>query len=225
MRKISLGILFMVLLVTVVTAAPAPPAISAIGSNNATFTSNGAGIVWFRWGKNPDIPEWKTPNQTAAGGFHTTVRGSPYLFSTKYYVKACDITGCSAAVSFVSAATTPIPQSTYGATFVNITETSFDIPTIITNLGKPMTWLLPHGALNGGISVVTSLIVGFYFFGLWIRTRNIRIPTILGIITATMFLSANTGFGWGMPDEFSAIAQGLLYASITGLIMSFIKKG
>ena len=226
MRKLPLVIIILtILLIPAAMAAPPAPAIADIGSNNATFSSVCAGICWFRWGMNTDIPEWKTPNQTIAGAYTQKVTGVPYLPTTVYYVKACDTTGCSAASTFTSIATTPIPQTTFGRTFDNVTEMNFDAMHVVTVLFTPMTWAFPNSLVSFGISLVSGILIGFYFLGLWLRTRNIKLPTILGIITATFFLSANAGFGWGIPGEFAAIAQGLLYISITGLIMSLLKKG
>ena len=225
MRTLPLVIILVLLLAVPVLAAPPAPAVVAVGGNNATFSSTCAGTCWFRWGQNAATPEWKTPNQTVAGAYSQRVSGVPYVPSTAFYAVACDTTGCSITTPFTSLAVTPIPQTAFGRTFDNITETNFDTMNVVTVLFTPMVWAFPTTLVSTGIALVTGLLIGFYFLGLWLRTRNIRLPTLIGIISATFFLSSNAGFGWGIPGEFAAIAQGLLYASIAGLIMSFIKKG
>lgn len=226
MKHIAAAILLITIMTGIAAAAvPAVPVISLVGNNNATFTSSGGGTCWFRWGLNDEIPEWKTPNVSAAGPWTQRVYGSPYLPVRDYYVMACNESGCSVAATFTSTAVTPIPQPTYGRTYDNITESGFDISILLTQSMTPLIWVFPGSLASMGIALVSGLILGFYFLGLWLRQRTSKVAVIIGLIFLGFFIMPNSGMGWGMPAEFVAIAQLLVYAIIAGLIMSLLKKG
>jgi hypothetical protein len=224
-KQLAVVVLFLILIVTpFVLAAPADPTVSLIGNNNATFTSTGTGNVWFRWGVNSDSPEWKTPNQTAAGAFSATAAGSPYYPSIGYYVKACDDTGCSNAVSFTSLPTTPLPQTTYGMTYDNITQNGFNVLFIIQGLPSPYFYAFP-GLQNLAMALIAGLLFGFYILGLWLRQRKTPVVFMIGIIILAFIISPALGFGWGMPQEMIALAQMLAAGVLAGMLMSLFKKG
>ena len=217
------------LLILPALATPTTPTVSLIGSNNATFTStSGATTCWFRWGVNNVNPEWKTANQTCGSPFSAVQYGSPYYPSVVYYVQACDDSGtCTdpTLASFTSAATTPLPQTTYGAAFDNITQSGFNIIFIIQALPTPYLWEFPTTSYALGIALLAGLLISFYFIGLWLRQRKVTGPVLIGMMILAFFLTPQAGFNWGMPPEMAALAQMISYAALAGMIMGLIKKG
>jgi len=210
------------LLLESVTAAPTTGAASLISSNNATFTMTGAGTVcWFEWGmQTGDDMTWKTTNATPAAGVCTlTVRGSPYIGGEVFYYRACDETGCGASATFTPPKVTPIPTSTYGSTFENLTQNNFDITLIGGATMAPYMWLLPTFQ-----SLIWGLIFMFIFIGLWLRGREIGTVTILGFIVGVLLFSPTYGLDIGIPQEFAAIGQGIAYSCIAGYVLHLIKK-
>jgi hypothetical protein len=224
--KLVVGLILVLFLILPVLAAPTTPTVSAIGSNNVTFSSSGSGTVWFRWGANNQNPEWRTPNQTASGAFSAIVYGSPYYPGVIYYVQACDSTGCTAAssVSFTSAQTTPLPQTTYGVTYDNITQNGFNIIFITQGIATPYFWEFP-GLTAYAMALCASLILAFYFIGLWLRQRKVSVASLLGMMILAFFISGSAGFGWGMEAAVIALAQMVLYLALAAVIMGLIKKG
>lgn len=207
------------------SAAPGAPVITGITNNGFTATSAGAtGELWFMWGGNPTSPGWKTPNTTTD---HWTVKGSPVMPSTVYYIQACDSTGGrSAIVTFTTAAATPITQTTYGDALTNITSNNFDIMNTITNLPTPYLWVVPAGwKSNGmGIALCAGMMFGFYFIGLWMRQRKVTGPMLAGLIVLAFILTPQTGLNFGMPQEIVMIGQMVTYAALAGVILSLFKK-
>jgi hypothetical protein len=228
MKRLFFLLVIILMLVVPALAVPATPTVSNIGNNGATFTSSGAtgNVTWFRWGVNQQTPEWSTGNISISGGaFSYTVYGSPYYPSFQYYVVACDTTGCSNAATFTSLPTTPLPQTTYSVAFDNITQSNFNIFFIITAIPQPYLWVLPIGTTAYGVALMAGLMIGFYFIGLWLRQRKVTVALLLGIISLILFGSSITGFGWGMPPEFLALAQMICYAALAGVVVSLFKKG
>jgi PKD repeat protein len=115
------------------TPTPAPvgttgpqivPPVTGINSNGANFTVSGitGSNVWLVYGQNSGGYTWITPNTTATSGWATIwLSGSPIFGNTRYYVQACDQTGCGNEVSFSTLAITPMPTTTYGAGYKAIT--------------------------------------------------------------------------------------------------------
>jgi uncharacterized membrane protein YGL010W len=106
----------------------------------------------------------------------------------------------------------------------NITRSKGNILFLATNIWVPYTWLFPANAASTAISIVVGVMLFFVYWGFWRRGRSIIGPVIIGLLTAPLFLYANTGMHLGIPPEFQAIAQALLYASIAGLFLSFLKR-
>ena len=225
-RLLLLGIL-LIILITGAQAIPAAPTVSQVGSNNVTFSSTGATApAWFVWGVNQQNPEWLTPNQTPSGGAYTAyVYGSPYLPNINYYVEACDATGCSANAQFTSLQTTPIPQTTFGAAYNNITQNGFNIIFVIQAIPQPYLWEFPVAQWGMALALVVGLIIAFYFLGLFLQQRKITLVMILGMMTLSFFLISSAGFGWGLPPEMVGLGEMLLCACLTGAILSLFKKG
>lgn len=221
MMKHIFLLLIVVILVVPVCAAPTTGAATLVSSNNATVAMTGAATTcWFEWGSKSGSLVWDTPNQTPSGGACSyRIHGSPLLGSTTFYYRACDVTGCGAEGSFTTAAVTPIPTTTYGATFDNITESGFDITYAGNAVMAPYLWLVP-----GYEVFVFGLLFASIYLGIWVRSRDVTVPAIAGILCGGFIFFADRGLMLGIPGEFSAIGQGLLYAALAGLILSVIKK-
>lgn len=208
-------------------AAPNTPTITLVGSNNFTMTSTGGtGNCWFRWGVNSVAgqQEWRTPNQTGSPYTFTQV-GSPYFPSTYYYVVACDSSGCSATQTFTSAVTTPLPITTYGAAYDNITQNNFNLIFVITALPQPYFWGFPQESYSFALTIMVGLLFAFYLLGLWLRQRKTTVALLVALMSMAFFISTTAGFNWGIPKEMIMLGQLLCSAILAGLILALIKKG
>ena len=223
-----IALVLLVLLIFPAMAAPTTGAVTAVGNNNATFQATGvAGTAgWVMWGQYTGKLYLKAGNVTPAGGaISKTVWDFPIMGSTTYYVKACDSTGCGSEVSFTTAAVTPLPTSTLGRPFTNMTETHFDIAFMPYNVAYPYTAPFQPDLESLGFGMLTGLLLFGIFFGLWFRGRNVFIPAMTGLILSGLFMYSDSGFNLGVPPEYLAIAQGAFCACVAGFIMSLIKKG
>lgn len=203
-------------------AAPTTGAATLVGSNNVTVAMTGAsGTCWFEWGmQTGNNMTWRTPNATPSGGlWNTTIKGSPLIGSTLFYYRACDTSGCGSSSSFTTAAVTPIPTRTYGATFENLTSNNFDVTMLGGSTMIPYTWLVP-----GFEALIWGLIWMGILIGLWLRGRDLGYLCGLGIIIGVLLFSPTYGLNIGIPEEFATFGQGILYASIAGVLLSIIKK-
>lgn len=154
-----------------------------------------------------------------------TVKDFPFYGNTQFYVKACDLTGCGAEVSFTTIPTTPLPATTYGESFTNITDSGFDISFMPYNAIKPYTWPLPTEPEGIAVTILTGIIITAIFAGMWIRGKNTAIPSFAGALLSALFVYSNSGLQLGIPPEILGIGQGVFAACIAGLIMSIFKKG
>jgi hypothetical protein len=212
-------------IVTIAAAAPAGTAVSLIGNNNATFSATtGESIAWFEYGMSDTTLNVWTPNQTAGGAYTWTEIGSPLTSSTSYYVAGCDNTGCDTPVPFTMGAATPLPTTTFGLMITNATKNKFNLLMMAGNIMLPYAWLFPANAYGLAISIVAALVLFALYYGLAVRTRGVAIPVIMGVIGAPYLLYANQGMNLGIPVEFQAVAQGIFYASLAGVIMVILKK-
>ena len=206
----------------VANAVPTTGAVTLVGSNNATVFMSGASTTcWFQWGiQNGNNMTWKTPNQTPSGGLcNYTIRGSPISENQKWYYRACDTTGCGADGTFTTTTLTIIPQPTYGDTFQNLTDSSFDITLIGGATMAPFYWVIPtFPGLIWGL-LLTGLLIG-----LWLRGRDLTYLSIVGFILSIGFLGGAYGLGIELDPLFVALGQGVFYAAITGGLLSVIKK-
>lgn len=220
----------MVILIMPAMALPTTGAVTSIGNNNATFQATGVTTTgWFMWGMYSGKLYLKTSNATpVTGAISKTVWDYPIYGSTKYYVKACDVTGCGGEVSFTTLPVTPMPTTTYGAPFTNLTESHFDMQFVLSDAVQPYLNPFRNGdddLLAVGVALITTLVLTAIFFGMWQRGRNTIIPAGVGIILSSMFMSANYGLGLGVLPEYAAIAQGAFCACIAGIVMGLAKKG
>lgn len=222
MRLLAFLILIALLIAPVVALPNTQPA-TLVGTNNATLNGNGAATTcWFIWGtSNLGNETWRTPNQTSSGGVCTyRIHGSPIMGSTVFYFKVCDTTGCSAnELSFTTGTVTPIPTVTYGSIFDNLTENAMDLTLVGYQSTFPYQWLVPTFA-----TLIWGLIFAFIFLGMWLRGRDVTVPALVGFITSSFLFLGNQGLNLGIPVEFTTLAQGLMYASIAGIILALIKK-
>jgi hypothetical protein len=220
---VFISILFF-LSVHTVCGIPNGLSVSAIGNNNVTFSANSAeSEAWFEYGMTPATLVVWTQNVTAGGAYTWTEIGSPLTSSEKYYVAACDQDGCSATTTFTMLAMTPIPLTTYGYIISNASENRFNPIIIASNTLAPYAWIFPTTAQGLGISIVTALLLFAVFFGLAIRTRSVVVPIVIGLISAPYFLYSNQGLLWGIPPEFTAVAQGITYACVAGILLVILK--
>lgn len=226
MRKIILTIFLVMLLVGTCYAVPNTLAATNVNNNNFTLNSNGySGEVFFKYGTNPDYQNIYTQN-TSSGII--TEQGSPIQPSTHYYVSACDQTGCdSTGVELTTLAITPIPQTTFGTAITNMTKSKFNILYITYNIVTPYTWLSPSSDTETTtmfLTIIFGMMFFFIYVGLWLRTRSVATPVVIGLLTSSFILFTNQGLNLGIPVEFQSIAQALLYASLGGILLTFMKK-
>jgi hypothetical protein len=220
MKQLLAVLLLSILAVSFVQATPTTHPATNIGTNNFTFNGNGASgtVGWFVWGMDTGAAWAHTPNVTAGSGLiNYTMKGTPVFGSTKYYYKACDITGCGSEVSFTTVVVTPLPQVINGDIVQNMTENQFDAGNMVWN--SLQVYIQVTGA-----TIFYGFIFALVFVGLWLRTRGTAVAQIFGMICVGLFASTAVGLQLGLPPEFLAVGQALLYLSLTGAIMAFTFK-
>ena len=227
MKLIPFLFVALALLVAAVSAVPTTGAVTLIGNNNFTVTCAGAsGSTWFQFGTDPTKLNFWSNTETAVGGAITvTVMGGAVYPSTTYYVAACDSTGCDPTpASFTTLALTPMPVSTLGTAITNMTKTNFNMLNMPQNLVVPYSWLFPTDTAQMSLTIVFGMLMMFIYIGMWLRTRSVATGVVLGILTSSFILFSNQGLNLGIPVEFASIAQGLLYASLAAILLTFLKK-
>ena len=215
------------LMVSSVSAIPTTGAATSIGNNNFTLNCAGAsGDTFAKWGTHPvNFKVWTENVSPSGGAASINAYGSPIMPSTTYYATCCDSSGCdSTPVSFATAAYTPLPVSTLGSAIDNMTRSRFNILYIPEHILTPYAWLFPEDERVMGLTVIFGIMFFFVYVGLWLRTRSVATGIVIGLLTASFVLFANEGLGLGIPVEFQAIAQALLYASLAGVFLAFLKK-
>ena len=220
-------VLCILLLAPVVSAIPTTGAATNIGNNNFTLSCAGAsGDTFAKWGTHAVNSKVWTANATAAGGAASfDVFGAPIAPSTTYYAACCDSSGCdSTPISFTTSAYTPLATSTLGNAIDNMTRSRFNILYIPEHILTPYAWVFPEDERVMGLTVVFGVMFFFVYVGLWLRTRSVATGIVMGLLTASFVLFANEGLNLGIPVEFQAVAQGLLYASMAGVFLAFLKK-
>jgi len=218
----GLFLLFVCLLLIVpAMAAPTTGAAVLIGSNNVTIPM--AGVTgtncWVLWGQTPEGMLWVTSNATAsAGAANALIWGAPLTGNTVYYAKACDLTGCDAGSQmFTTAAITPIPTSSFGTGFRNITDTHFQPMYLV-----PAIFLAYFNVVPA--TIFFGILFGMVTLGIWRRTKSVRMISVLMIIISPLIMTANTGMNFGVPVTFQALGQALMAAGVAGMLLSLVKK-
>jgi len=218
-RYLVISLIIALALGGIVQAAPTTGAATLIGNNNFTISATGcSGTCWFQWGMNAGTSYAHTPNQTPTGGaISYTLRGTPVFGSTKYYYKACDSSGCGSEQSLTTLAITTVAVPTFNSYYQNMTENNFDPANAFWNFIKVYTDI-------SGATIFYGLFLAMIFGGMWLRTRGTHTANIFGMICISLFASSAVGLQLGLPPEFLAVGQALMYISLTGAIMAFTFK-
>lgn len=214
-------------IVSSVTALPTMLPATDVGNNNFTLSCSGAvGTTFFKWGTQSDNQVVWTVNVTPDAGTATTTEyGSPINPMSTYYAKCCDSTGCSVdPITFNTTAGVPIPTSTLGITLDNMTASRFNLLYLPYHLVTPYAWLFPSDERQMGLTLVFGVMFFFVYLGLWLRARSVATGVVMGLLTSSFVLFANEGMMLGIPVEFQSMAQALLYASLAGVFLVFLKK-
>lgn len=223
MKKLLFGTLIALSLILLVAAAPVTNAPTDVSCRSVTFNAAGgaAGLAWFEWGPKTGGPYiWTTPNQTiGAGGFTDYQWGPPLLTCTTYYVRACDTTGCGAEQSFSTPAASPINQTHFGSDVVQIMRGGFNISQTAAVIVKPFSASFPSPVSN---AVPYGLVFFFILSGMWLRGRDMLIPTMISMVSGGMIWLG--GSALGVPPEFVVIGQTLVYIGIGGFIWSLFTR-
>jgi len=59
---------------------------------------------------------------------------------------------------------------------------------------------------------------------MWMRTKSVRLISILMMISSPFIVSSGLGLYMGIPLVEQALGQALLAAGIAGIMLSFVKK-
>ena len=113
---------------------------------------------------------------------------------------------------------TPLPTTTYGKFFDNLTSSNFSIITFPQNALAPYSFTTMNN-----LSVPSFLIFFFIYLGMWLSHANLRLASITGLLFSGAFLFSG-GIGVAMPVVIQPLAWGALLASITGIVMSLMKN-
>jgi len=216
---LGLAIIGLLILVAVVSGLPTTGAVTNITNGQAIFHATGAGSDgWFEWGSySGDYYKWVTPNQTYAGSYWEMQIGAPMLSGATYYVRACDETGCGAEVSWVVPAATLPNRTSYGAGLIQIMRSGFNMSVVLPAIVYPYTTTVP-----GGAPVTWGVLFFFVFAGYWLKPRDIILPCFLAMIAGGAIWLGNASLG--VPPEFASVGQGLMYAAIAGIAVSWFSK-
>jgi hypothetical protein len=209
------------LLISGVSAVPTSAAATGITSNGFNVSVSGcaaSGEVAIIYGLAPNAETWISGNYTASGGnVVIPVWGAPILGNSVYYAKACDDTGCGNEITFTTAAITPIPTTTFGAGFKNLTQSHFNIMFIAP------AFLQAYFNITG-TSLFFGLLFGMITLGMWRRNRGIRLVSVTMIILSPLIMASNIGLMFGIPPIMQSIGQALLAAGVAGVLLSFVKR-
>ena len=220
-------IIAIILLVGLSSALPTTNPATLVGNNNFTLSATGCAVTgcWFEYGIYSDrLMVWTNTVLPVGGVVTTTEYGAPIETSTTYYAAACDATGCGNVVSFTTLAFTPLPDWTLGFAVTNMTQSKFNILYIIGDILVPYAWTFPANTALTAITMVCGLMFFFIFVGFWFRQKGVAGSVIIGLLTASSIMFTNRGLNLGIPVEFQAVAQALLYASLAGIFLIFLKK-
>jgi hypothetical protein len=113
---------------------------------------------------------------------------------------------------------TPLPLTTFGANFNNLTSSNFSLIYFPQNVLAPYAYTTMNN-----LSIPCFLIFLFIYFGMWLSNSNLRLASITGILFAGAFLFSG-GIGVAIPVVIQPLAWGALVASITGITLSMFKN-
>jgi len=220
--KILYALIALLLICASVSAIPTTQPATLIGNNNVTMNGNGVlgGTGWFQWSMKTGFAYAHLPNVTAnAGVIAYTVTGTPLFGNTQYFYRACDPSGCGAESSFITTAVTPVPIPAYGSIANNMTASATNLPVLIWD---SMQAFIPN--VSNGETIFYGLLFAMVFVGMWLRTRGTATATSFGMICLSLFTISAGGLGVGLPSQFLAAGQALMYLSLTGAVLAFTFK-
>ena len=223
--KLLLSVIMILLLVVPVMGLPVTGAAIAIGSNNVTIPLTGCtGEALVLWGQRSGGYIWNTPNQTpVAGNADILIWGAPLFGNTLYYAKGCDSTGCGNEITFSTASITPLPTTTFGAGYQNLTRSHFNIlfiGPVIESVYSPID--SPYGIPR---LMLYGILISLVFIGLWLRTRSIRLCATMGLMLGVLMFDPTVGLMLGVPGAIQLLGGALLIAGIAGwLVALWLKK-
>jgi hypothetical protein len=219
-KKILMITLLALFLVGCVSAIPTTGSAVMITSNSANIPVTGVtgNECWAEWGMSPGVPLYITTNETAVGGSATAyIVNSPLTGSTEFYARACDQTGCGNEISFTTLQITPMPTTTFGRGYTNISKSHWNITVISPSLLEAYTNIIPPAIFFG-------LFLGIVVLGMWRRNKTVRLVSIVFIILSPLIMSSDIGLMMGVPLAEQSIGQALLAAGIAGMLLSLVKK-
>ncbi len=112
----------------------------------------------------------------------------------------------------------PLPTTTFGNAFNNLTASNFSIIYFPGNALSPYAWTTMNN-----LSIPSFLIFFFIYLGMWLSHANLRLASIIGLLLSGAFLFSG-GIGVSMPIVLQPLAFGALLASVTGITMSMFKN-
>ena len=130
--------------------------------------------------------------------------------SSTYYVKVCDDENCSDVVSVSVSKKEQLMSQNFtsqfntlmqGGNLLNISKLGETIPSVYTSLLTDMFWAMFFGGI---------------FLAYWIRQEDVMLPSIIGLITGSVFIVM-------LPPSAQHIAYILLVISIAGTLYTIIK--
>jgi hypothetical protein len=113
-----------------------------------------------------------------------------------------------------------MPTTTFSTIFYNLTESGFDIQLLPWNAVQPYMWLLTPGFET----IVWFMLFMAIYLGFWLGGRSLTIPSIVGLISGVFLWYGTSGLQLGLPAGMASVAQGIMYASIAGMIVGILKK-
>jgi hypothetical protein len=211
MKTTYILLAFVLMLILPVAAQPTMTSVTGVSNIQATFNGNfGGSFGWFQYGTNPTTNFiYSTPNSSVSGAYSYTQYAGPLLAGTTYYAEACDNTGCSNIVSFTTSPIAPVPQTNYGTALTTIFTSGLNITQSAGAVFAPYTMDFPYG-IAWGLLIFTAIIL------IWTKQKDIYIPLLLMLVFGGMIWGGSSLFP--IPPDWLGLGQGLMYASIAGLI-------
>ena len=216
--KYSILLIALLMMFVVVQAQPVTLPVTNVSGDYAYFSATGSGSIGqIQWGvMNTGNNIWATPNQSYSGSFNDFQYGPPMLTSTTYYVRACDDTGCGNYVSWTTPAAIPVNQTSYGAQLYGMLHKGMNPWVILSGIASPYTTAMP-----GGAPIAWGVLFFFVLAGYWLKPKDILIPCLLTFMCGgALWMSG----GLGIDPMMMSLGQGLLYASLAGIVVSWFSK-
>jgi hypothetical protein len=112
---------------------------------------------------------------------------------------------------------TVMPTTTYSYMMENITSNGFNIAMM------PQTVMLPYGFATLGLAIPIFLLMFGCFINMWFTNGNLKVVSLTGLLLAGLFIVGG-GIGIALPAPVYPIIYGALAASISGYLLSTIKR-